>query len=325
MLGDGENGSVSAALLGAGPATDVVTEATSRAPRFEDPLSVVAGLPSVSIPPTDSTLRRGQPLPEPPRIDVLGVGVSRTCLEDALTRIGSWVDNGEHHYVCVTGVHGVMESQQDPELMRIHNESGLTVADGAPLLWAAKYAGAEDCQRVRGPDFMPALCERARREGWSVYFYGGADGVPELVAERLAAQYPGLAVAGVYSPPFRPLTEAENAEVVNRINEARPDIVFVGLSTPKQERWMAANVGKLDAAALIGVGAAFDIAAGLKPQAPAWVQPTGLEWLYRMCLEPRRLGPRYLKNNPRFVATILRRPPRLRDAEQLGDGDPYPG
>ena len=246
------------------------------------------------------------------RVDVLGVGISTISMADAVAEITRWIEQREQHYVCVTGVHGVMESQRDPELLEIHNNSGLTTPDGMPMVWAGHRAGATHMTRVYGPDLMLAMLEIARQRGWASYFYGGAEGVPEMLAGRLQERLPGLQVAGTYSPPFRPLTADEDAEVVSRINTAAPDLVWVGLSTPKQERWMAGHVGRLTAPVLLGVGAAFDMHAGLLPQAPPWLQRHGLEWLYRLAKEPRRLWRRYLGNNPRFVAAIVRNPPFLR-------------
>lgn len=247
-----------------------------------------------------------------PRVDVLGVGISAIDMGAAVAEIERWIQTGERHYVCVTGVHGVMESQRDPELRRIHNASGLTTPDGMPMVWAGRRAGATGMSRVYGPDLMLALAERAAANGWRSFFYGGKDGVPDLLVARLQERFPGFISAGTYSPPFRPLTPEEDEAIVARINEARPDLVWIGLSTPKQERWMAAHVGRIHAAALLGVGAAFDIHAGTLPQAPKWMQQRGLEWLYRMIREPRRLWRRYLYNNPRFILGIARTPPRLR-------------
>jgi len=232
-------------------------------------------------------------------------------MEMALTEITRWIEAGEQHYVCVTGVHGVMESRDDPELAGIHNRSGLTTPDGMPMVWAGRKAGVPYMQRVYGPDLMLALCRLSAERGWTHYFYGGRPGLPELLGQRLQQRFPGLAVVGTYSPPFRALTEQEMAEVISQINLRKPDLVWIGLSTPKQERWMAAAIGRINAPVLLGVGAAFDIHAGTLPQAPRLMQRTGLEWLYRLLREPRRLSKRYLRNNPRFVAAILRRPPRL--------------
>jgi N-acetylglucosaminyldiphosphoundecaprenol N-acetyl-beta-D-mannosaminyltransferase len=244
------------------------------------------------------------------RIDVLGVHVSAINPAMAVDEIARWIATGEAHYVCVTGVHGVMECQSDPELLAIHNRSGLTTPDGMPMVWAGRRAGADWMDRVYGPDLMLAVLEVAEARGWSSFFYGGKDGVPERLVGRLRERFPSLRVAGTYSPPFRALTDEEDAELVERINAAAPDLVWVGLSTPKQERWMAAHVGRLRAPVLLGVGAAFDIHAGTLRQAPRWMQRHGLEWAYRLYREPRRLWRRYAKNNPRFAMAILRRPPK---------------
>ena len=245
------------------------------------------------------------------RVDVLGVEVSAINMGMALDTVTSWVENAERQYVCVTGVHGVMESQRDPELRSIHNASGMTTPDGMPMVWAGRRAGAAWMDRVYGPDLMLAVCERAAERGWSSFFYGGAEGVPERLAERLSDRFPGLDVVGCHSPPFRPLDAAEREATAAMINESGAALVWVGLSTPKQERWMSEFRPLLKAPVLFGVGAAFDIHAGLLPQAPVWMQRRGLEWAYRLGKEPRRLWRRYLHNNPRFAAAILRHPPRL--------------
>lgn len=253
------------------------------------------------------------------RVDVLGVGISAVDMDMAVAEIERWIHVREAHYVCVTGVHGVMESQSDAELRSIHNRSGLTTPDGMPMVWAGRYAGAEHMSRVYGPDLMLALAERAAKNGWRNYFYGGKEGTPELLAERLTARFPGFVTVGTQSPPFRAMTEEEDAATVERIRDSGADIVWVGLSTPKQERWMAAHVERLGVPALLGVGAAFDIHAGLLQQAPPWMQGRGLEWLYRLYREPRRLARRYLSNNPRFVLAVARRRPRLvDDASEVG-------
>lgn len=249
---------------------------------------------------------------ETPRVDVLGVGISVTSPRDALARVAAWIDGRQARYVCVTGVHGVIESQSDPELMRIHNQSGLTIPDGMPMVWAGWYAGARELRLMRGTDFTLTVCEEAAARGWRVYFYGGGDGVAERLADRLGHRFPGLQVAGTHSPPFRSLTDAEADELVAEINRAEADVIFVGLSTPKQERWMAEYADRLQTGVLIGVGAAFDVHSGTKPEAPRWLRPIGLEWLYRLLREPRRLWRRYLLAVPRFTFTIMRRRPRLR-------------
>jgi N-acetylglucosaminyldiphosphoundecaprenol N-acetyl-beta-D-mannosaminyltransferase len=236
-----------------------------------------------------------------PRVDVLGVGVSVLDIEQTLDILDRWITEGHRDYVCVTGVHGVMESRRDDTLRQIHNRAGLVSADGMPLVWWSRLRGWRHARRVYGPDLLLACCERSITTGYRHFFYGGGEDVADLLARRLGRRFPGLVVAGTYTPPFRPLTPEEDEDVVGRINDAAPDIVWVGLSTPTQEYWMAQHVGRLQAPVLVGVGAAFDFHAGLKPQAPRWMQQSGLEWLFRMATEPRRLGRRYLVNNPAFL------------------------
>lgn len=250
-------------------------------------------------------------MPTIPRVDVLGVGISAIDMQMAVDEIRRWIENRDQQYVCVTGVHGVMESVRDPELRRIHNEAGLTTPDGMPMVWCAHSAGAEHTQRVSGPDLMMVLAERAVEEGWTSYFYGGKEGVAELLAQRLTDRFPGFRTVGTHSPPFHELGAEQAHQISEQINSANPDIVWVGLSTPKQERWMARNIKSLNAPVLLGVGAAFDINAGLVRRAPAWMQKSGLEWIYRLMTEPRRLWRRYLRNNPSFLFRILLNPPRV--------------
>jgi N-acetylglucosaminyldiphosphoundecaprenol N-acetyl-beta-D-mannosaminyltransferase len=240
-----------------------------------------------------------------PRVDVLGVQVSAINLGDALDVLDHWITTGTRNYVCVTGVHGVMESRRDERLRAVHNAAGLVTPDGMPLVWWTRARGYADVGRVYGPDLLLACCERSITTGYRHFFYGGGDGVADLLARRLTKRFPGLLVAGTYTPPFRPLAPQEDDEVVARINDAAPDIVWVGLSTPKQEYWMAEHVERLTAPVSIGIGAAFDFHAGLKPQAPRWMQQSGFEWLFRLATEPRRLWRRYLQNNPAFVWLAL--------------------
>jgi N-acetylglucosaminyldiphosphoundecaprenol N-acetyl-beta-D-mannosaminyltransferase len=240
-----------------------------------------------------------------PRTNVLGVGVSALTMDSAVQIIDGWIVRQQPHYVCVSGVHGVMESQRDERLRRIHNAAGLVTPDGMPLVWLNHLHGQRHVERVYGPDLLLAVCAHSLTAGYRHYFYGGAEGVPELLAARLSERFPGLQVAGTFSPPFRALTADEDADVIARINASQADIVWVGLSTPRQERWMADHVGRLRAPVLVGVGAAFDFHAGLKPQAPRWMQRNGLEWLFRLLSEPRRLARRYLLNNPLFVFLVV--------------------
>jgi N-acetylglucosaminyldiphosphoundecaprenol N-acetyl-beta-D-mannosaminyltransferase len=198
-----------------------------------------------------------------------------------------------------------MRAQDDAGHMRALRGADLIVADGTPLVWISRLRGERRLRRVAGADLLAAVCERSEEEGWSHYFYGGAEGVAGRLASRLARHYPRINIAGTYSPPFRPLTEAETRADIARINSSGADIVWIGLGCPKQEAWMAANSQGLAGRILIGVGAAFDFHAGNIERAPRWMCDNGLEWLYRLASEPRRLWRRYLVLGPRFVALSL--------------------
>jgi N-acetylglucosaminyldiphosphoundecaprenol N-acetyl-beta-D-mannosaminyltransferase len=239
-----------------------------------------------------------------PRYSVVGVCIHAVNPEQALARIEQWIAAGERRYVCHANVHGVIEAWRDPALRRIYNRAGLTVADGMPLVWVGQWRGHRSVRRVYGPDLMLALAARATAAGHRCYLYGGAPGVGDALAATLGLRFPGLRVVGTDAPPFRPLTAEEDEAAVQRINAARPDIVWVGLGCPRQERWMSAHRNRLDAAVLVGVGAAFDFHAGRVPQAPRWLMRLGLEWLFRLFQEPRRLWRRYLLYNPLFVALL---------------------
>lgn len=241
----------------------------------------------------------------PARFDVLGVGVSALDMPTAVASIEGWVDRRARHYVCVRDVHGVMQCWRDESLRQIHQRAGMVTPDGMPLVWTAHLAGFGHVRRVYGPDLMLEVCRRSCSTGWRHYFYGAAPETLELLQERLRVQFPGLCVAGSCSPPYRALSAQEDRAIVERINAARPDIVWVGLSTPKQERWMAEHRDALEAPVLLGVGAAFDFHAGVKPQAPRWMQRCGLEWSHRLLTEPRRLWRRYLTCIPMFAALML--------------------
>jgi N-acetylglucosaminyldiphosphoundecaprenol N-acetyl-beta-D-mannosaminyltransferase len=238
-------------------------------------------------------------------VDVLGVMVNPTTMEGALGLIHRWIVRKEPHYVCVSGMHGVMECQRDEQLRRIHNSAGLVTPDGMSLVWLCRLKGQRGVERVYGPDLMLALCARSREYGYRHFFYGTTPEVLDALTARLQARYLGLNVVGTYSPPFGPPGAEESLQIVRRIREAQPDVVWVGLSTPKQERWMAEHVERLGVPVLIGVGAAFDFHAGFKRQAPRWMQRSGLEWFFRLMSEPRRLFRRYLTNIPLFGWYLL--------------------
>lgn len=253
----------------------------------------------------------------PPRFNVLGVGIHALTLADARDRILALRTTNAPHaagrYICVTGVHGVSEAQDDPAFRHILNRAWLNTPDGMPLVWIGHAAPSASLTRVYGPDLMLAVCDAGRAYGLRHYFYGGAPGVAEKLRTQLTARFPGLDVAGVFTPPFRPLDASESAALRADIARAQPDVVWVGLSTPKQERFMAEFAPRLATRVLIGVGAAFDFHAGLKRQAPRWMQRSGLEWFFRLLSEPRRLGPRYLRNNPLFLARFFLQTTRIRE------------
>jgi N-acetylglucosaminyldiphosphoundecaprenol N-acetyl-beta-D-mannosaminyltransferase len=239
------------------------------------------------------------------RVNILGVGVTPLDLPQAVVTLGEWREEGRREYVCCVSVHGLVTAQRDPEIRNAINRSGLATEDGMPLVWWCRRAGFPHAGRVCGSDLLDAMCALAVRRGHRHYFYGGSPKVVQQMVSRLTERHPGLVIAGYRSPPFRSLSEEEDAADVAAINEARPDFVWIGLGMPKQEKWMAAHVGRIDAAALIGVGAAFDFHAGTKPRAPQWMQRFGLEWLFRLVSEPRRLAGRYLIDNTIFIAHAL--------------------
>ncbi len=239
------------------------------------------------------------------RVNVLGVGLSVLNLDFALAAVARALASKTKGYVCVTGVHGVMEAQRDPALRAILNRAYLNTPDGMPMVWTGRLRGHREMGRVYGPDLMNLICETSCQTGWTHFFYGGGEGVAGELQRRLMARFPRLQVVGIYTPPFRPLTADEEADLARQVTAVRPDILWVGLSTPKQERFMAQHWQRLDATLFFGVGAAFDFHAGRMRQAPRWMQRSGLEWFFRLCSEPRRLWRRYLRNNPAFAWRIL--------------------
>ncbi|HKG40086.1 MAG TPA: WecB/TagA/CpsF family glycosyltransferase [Conexibacter sp.] len=246
-------------------------------------------------------------LPPVQQAPVLGVPLAVTDYARTLDWIDAAVQLGAREYLCVAAVHTVMESRDDDALREAVDGAAFTVPDGQPLAWALRKLGHDIDARVYGPELMDRACARAAVSGQRHYLYGGRDdkALAQLAA-NLLDRHPGLQFAGGFSPPFRELADAELDEIAARINAARPDVVWVGIGVPKQEKWMAGMRDRLDAPVLVGVGAAFDFHAGLVPQAPAWMQRRGLEWLFRLLQEPRRLFRRYARHNPRFVAGFAR-------------------
>jgi N-acetylglucosaminyldiphosphoundecaprenol N-acetyl-beta-D-mannosaminyltransferase len=238
------------------------------------------------------------------RINILGVHVSAINMDQALEILGGWLSRREPHYVCVTPAHVVMDGYWNPQLRPILNGSGLTTPDGMSIVWLLKLHGFPRAGRVCGTDLMNEVCSASDLRSRRHFLYGGAPGVADALADRLRTRFPGIQIAGTYTPPFRPLTDTEDRAVVERINASRADIVWIGISSPRQDTWMAEHLGKIDAPVMVGVGAAFDFLSGRKRQAPRWIQRIGLEWLFRLASEPRRLWRRYAQY-PLFVLLVL--------------------
>jgi len=253
------------------------------------------------------------------RVDVLGVPITPCTTDEAVDRVATWVRTGRRSFATFTGVHGVMEAQRDPDVLRAHRAAEIVACDGAPMVWASRWAGVRIPGRVTGREFMLACCAQAQAEGWSSFFYGGKPSVAEQLAAALQREFPGFRVAGTFTPPFRAMTPSEDDQALEAINASKADLVWVGLSTPKQELWMANHRDRLNAPALFGVGAAFDYIAGELREAPRWMQRTGFEWLFRTMLEPKRLARRYLRNNPAFIRAIASRRPRRIDCGAEAD------
>lgn len=241
------------------------------------------------------------------RTGVLGVGISAINIPMAIDVIFDAVEHSRQGYVCVTGVHGVMESQSNAVFRDTLNNSLLTTPDGMPMVWLSKLAGQSHVDRVYGPDLMLELLRQGTPRGLRHFLFGGAPGVAEKLADGLREKVPGVNIVGTHTPPFRPLTEEEEADLAEEVHRAQPDCFWIGLSTPKQEKFMAEHIGKLDATVMLGVGAAFDFHAGLVSQAPRWIQRSGFEWLFRLVMEPRRLWKRYLVNNTAFLGLLFRK------------------
>jgi N-acetylglucosaminyldiphosphoundecaprenol N-acetyl-beta-D-mannosaminyltransferase len=244
-------------------------------------------------------------MPSPPtsraRANVLGVGVDAIDMPTAVSLIDSAVASCHKGYVCITGVHGIMEAQRNEHLKTILNNSYLTTPDGMPTVWIGKLQGFRHMDRVYGPDLMLQVCRLSVSKAYTHFLYGSKPGVAEQLKSVLTRRFPGIRILAAHCPPFRPLNNAEERDLIERVGDLKPDLFWVGLSTPKQERFMAEFMEKLDTKMMLGVGAAFDIHAGLLNDSPAWAKRAGLQWLHRLCQEPKRLWKRYLVNNPEFM------------------------
>ena len=248
-----------------------------------------------------------------PSFRVLGVRVDAVQILATIEQMEEWIARREGcRYNAVTGMHGVTEAQHDASFKNVLNAATLVVPDGMPLVWLGRRKGFALHRRVYGPELMTAFCAHTAARGYRHFFYGGAPGVVEDLAGRFTEQFPGFCLAGTYSPPFRSPTREEDRSVVGVINRSCADIVWIGLSTPKQERWMFEHHKCLRAPVLVGVGAAFDFHTKRIPQAPFWMREHGLEWFFRLCHEPRRLWRRYLLYGAEFAALVLLESLRLK-------------
>lgn len=247
-----------------------------------------------------------EPCANKPSYKVLGVRVDAVQIPDVVNQMECWIkERRGTHYIAVTGMHGISEAQEDGTFKIILNSADLVVPDGMPLVWLGRLRGFSLRRRVYGPELMLTFCEQTSCRSYRHFFYGGAPGVAEQLAETLRTRFAGIQVAGSYSPPFRPLRGEERREVVAMISRLRPDVVWVGLSTPKQERWMHEYRKEIDVPVMVGVGAAFDLNSGRMKQAPAWMREHGFEWFYRLLQEPLRLWRRYLVFGPKFLGNVI--------------------
>jgi N-acetylglucosaminyldiphosphoundecaprenol N-acetyl-beta-D-mannosaminyltransferase len=235
---------------------------------------------------------------------ILGVRVDATSYKDASAQVIEWAKRADSRYVCCAAVNNIMEAHDSADFRQVMAAADLVTSDGMPLVWLLRRLGVGDATRVYGPDLTLAVLEAAAEAGVAIGFYGGSQSVlPELL-RRVRARFPKINVAYADSPPFRPITSEEDQRTIRTICEAGVRILFVGLGAPKQDVWMHAHRGHIPAV-MLGVGAAFDFLAGAKPQAPLWMQRNGLEWLFRLATEPKRLWRRYLGQNPRFAVLAL--------------------
>ena len=239
------------------------------------------------------------------KFNVFNTRISAIDMNDACLVIIDAVSKSPKKYICVCPISTIMECRKDDRVLTSVNSADLATPDGMAVVWLGRMRGYKNIRRVYGPELMQNICEISIKKGYRHYFYGSTEGTLNKLEERLSKKYPGLIVEGKFSPPFRQLTGEEDREIVERINWVNPDIVWVGLGSPKQDVWMHEHRGRLNASVLIGVGAAFDFLAGVKPQAPRWIRDNGFEWLFRLVTEPKRLWRRYLVSYPLFVYYLL--------------------
>jgi N-acetylglucosaminyldiphosphoundecaprenol N-acetyl-beta-D-mannosaminyltransferase len=222
-------------------------------------------------------------LSESDSFETLGVRVHAVQVPEVVGRMEEWIHNRDRcHSIAATSMHGIVEAQRDRDFRKILNTTDLVVPDGMPLVWVARRCGYVLPRRVYGPELLVAFCKKTDRQAYRHFFYGGEPGVAEKLAESLKRRFPGLQVVGTFSPPFRPLNTNEDEDILAMISAAAPDVIWVGLGAPKQERWMHEHKARLRVPVLVGVGAAFDMLSGRRKQAPPWMREHGLEWLFRL-------------------------------------------
>lgn len=238
------------------------------------------------------------------RVNILGVGANPIRMDDALFQIGHWIKNKQKHYVCVMPAHAVMDCFESNEIRSVFNKSGMVTPDGMAIVWLLKLHGYRDVERVYGPDLMLAALDASQEKGWKHFLFGGTEEVLRRLAQTVNTKFPKAVLCGHYSPPFGSISPDEEQRIIQSINQANADILWVGLGSPKQEKWMAENIKAINASVLIGVGAAFDFISGEKSQAPRWMQKSGLEWLFRLFSEPGRLWKRYIRY-PKFAILAI--------------------
>lgn len=239
-------------------------------------------------------------------VEICNVRVSSVNLKLACQVVDHWVQSRDKTYVCVAPASTIVDCCLDRKYLDIVNQAGMVTPDGMPVVWLGRLKGERQIQRTYGPDLMMALCREGELKGYRHYFYGGTSEVCQLLVEQLKAKFPSLDIVGTFSPSFRSIGAEEPAEIIEKINQANPDILWVGLGSPKQDFWMAQCRGRLNVPVMIGVGAAFDFLSGFKQQAPRWMQKSGLEWLFRLWSEPRRLWKRYLIGNMQFIYFVTK-------------------
>ncbi|NCI48054.1 WecB/TagA/CpsF family glycosyltransferase [Sediminibacterium soli] len=253
-----------------------------------------------------------------PKVNIAGTGISNVTLEETLGLFDEWIRNGSKKRVCVTPVNCVVWADANRELQHIYNTADLTLCDGVPLIWASKWLGQTSLRgRVTGLDLLPAFVDHCYQKGYSMFFLGSAPETNTLLKKKLDTAYPGIRVAGMYSPPFaKTFSDAENEKILALINQAKPDIVWVSLTAPKQDYWIYGMFEHMNTHIAVGIGGALDVLAGNIARAPRWMQKNGLEWLFRFCKEPKRLFRRYFVEAPRIIPLILRQKTALKHPER---------